>query len=298
VDAYIVRDTTVWATGDNCTSGDCIQLFDKDNNPVASYEKPNFRVVKPGDSLLFHNGYQFRIALTDQEANEVIDTLNAVAEDVRQFSGGTLKLDIAIHNTQVPITFSYDPAGFWVGNVDALDMILATRQKNPDLSLVVTGVRDPDGIGVHFRKASCVMTYDASNGIAGGAYAWVPKTSPPDGDECFTRDIVGNLVLAHVKAALQLFSGFENLYPTAADYPACGTGSTNKHAWFPGLDDCSRDPDYASCGTSCGSFSAFAEHVYGTHWDPNRALIMSKCKNGIKDPSESKIDSGGTCLVK
>jgi hypothetical protein len=194
----------------------------------------------------------------------------------------------------------------WLGPDEGRETIQPFVSRGTDFVVVSHGVRDL-ATGLRIDVDRCGNSFGASLGVLGTGYSWVPKTGRALPFECAGATTFTFEVTHQVRYGLEELSGYHDLYipsnppgtcpffPNTPSYPPCGQGAANPRLWFPDNEICAADPDYVLCGGQC-DIPGFLEHVYRVHWNPGQVLTTNHCKDGLRDCSETGVDSGGECL--
>lgn len=295
VDVFLIRSVSTCAIGNPCLSPDsqCFFLAD-DSGPVITFASEGLRFVPPGDPLIpFANQVEcFRLTLDDDALARAIDLTTGLRRRIFQDSGGEINLEIRLH--QIPFL----DAGF---DRFALGLFLDPQWLEPDglpevnrdtdFVFSITGSRDPDR-GLMPRMDHCAGTNRIGRDLLGAStYSWLAMSPGCDGSFSILRNWMIQLYFAQRDVG-----NLPDLYNRA--YPTCGNGDLVPTSWFPGYDDCTRDPDAPSCGqAACPDIQAYWRHILTKHWHRGRPFNGNYCADGRLDFDETSVDSGGVCDV-
>jgi hypothetical protein len=166
---------------------------------------------------------------------------------------------------------------------------LADVTRDTDFVFALTGYRDP-AAGLTPKLEPCAGTNWIDQGSFGGStYTWLAMA-----DGCARASTVMRMWLAQLYFGLRDVTGFGTT--EVGNFPPCGRGNADPTTWFPWVDDCTDDPDVASCGAgSCPDYDAFDAHVLAAHWKRGRPFNGNYCSDGRMDFDETGVDTGGRC---
>lgn len=255
------------------------------------------------------------VTLTQAEVDGIIADMQLVREEVLEWSGGALDLQLQF------TVLSHDHVGFVApdfvfGPFEVDDELLNPYvSTETDFVYVVTGVYDR-AQGVHLAYA-CGGSYGEMS-VHGAGYANIQYN-----DICGLATFAGRQVyealvhewLHNLDWALYYIDRVPDLYQHVGpdwahwqhgDWPACGTGDPNPLAWFPSIDYCEWDPDWIDCNNigsagrcvhagEVGGAMSWYEHVIAAHYPRGIEFIGNHCRDGRQDFGETGVDQGGPC---
>jgi len=293
VDVILLRSVSTCAIGKQCTAGDpsnCFYVADA-AGPRISFSTDGLRFVRPGDPAIqtADRAQCFTLVLDDATTAAVRELMTGLRAQVFQFSDGNIDLDIHFREIagNVDAWFIRYYTGLFL-EPDALNGIaLGSVSRDTDLVYAITGYRDPDTT-LQPKVDYCNGTNKFSLGVLGASpYTWMAMT-----DRCLRPETLLGTFMLQTYLGMRDIAGVVN----PRTYPACGEGDPDPHTWYPGTDDCTRDPDAPACGlSSCPDTTAFYKHVLTTHWRQSTPYNGNYCADGRMDYDETDIDSGGVC---
>jgi hypothetical protein len=298
VDVFLVRSVASCAVGRACASADpgqCFYLADRAGGRI-QFDPATLRFVPPGDpATMAGPGEQvqcFRLTLDDGGVTAVGEAMRTLRTRVFQDSGGDINLDVRLHEVPtIEAGFSPFVLGLFLepGALAGVAAPMVTRET--DFVYAITGGSDPDS-GLSPRIESCSGTNSlASDVIGGSAYSWMAISASCGQDSSFLFTWFVQLYFG-LRDVMQA----PNLYDRS--YPACAQGDPDTTRWFPGIDDCTTDPDFVACGAaSCVDRDAFYTHLLARHWRRGEPYNGNHCSDGRIDRDETGIDTGGVCDV-
>jgi hypothetical protein len=265
-------------------------------------------------------GFQHKICLditlTDKEIADIKANMELVRDQVFEWSGGAL--DLQMEYIVLPDVFTgFTAPDFVIGPFEIDDELLNNYvTTDTDFIYVVSGVYDrTQGLQLAYW---CGSSYGELS-IHGASYAYIQYNH----EACNSVTIAGETVyeplihewMHNLDWALFNVSAVPDLYQADgpdwatwdhASWPACNTGSSNPLDWFPSVDLCEWDPDWQDCnniasagaclhaGEVDGAISWY-EHVISTHYPRNTRFIANTCRDGKQDVTETGIDTGWPC---
>jgi len=263
--------------------------------------------------------YDYRVCvevtLTQQEVDDIIADMLLVADEVFEWSDGTL--DLQMEFTVLP----HDHVGFVAPDFVFGPFEVDDELLNPHVSVetdfvyVVSGVHDPTQ-GVHLAFA-CGGSYGEMSvhgaGFANIQYNSLCNSITVDGQRVYEpliHEWMHNLDWALYNINL-VPDPYQFVGPDWGNWdhglwPACGTGAADTFSWFPSVDFCEWDPDWMDCNNvaSAGRCihagevdgqASWYEHVIAAHYPRNVRFIGNYCRDGRQDVSETGIDEGWPC---
>jgi hypothetical protein len=307
-----------FASGNVCAGtecGDCSCSPDQFDPPSPQTGVPPSQINDPR-----YAGYQYKIcldvSLTEEEIAKIEADMDLVREQVFEWSGGSI--DLQMEYTVLPADFTgFTAPDFVIGPFEIDDELLNPYvSPETDFVYVVSGVSDRSQ-GLHLAYW-CGSAYGELS-VRGANYAYVQYNQ----DVCNSITIPGQRVyepLIHewmhgLDWSLFNINGVADAYQfdspdwanwKHASWPACGTGSINPLDWFPSVDLCEWDPDWVDCNdiSSAGTCAhagegnggvSWYEHVISVHYPRSIPFVGNSCRDGRQDFSETGIDSGGPC---
>jgi hypothetical protein len=295
-DVFLIRSVSSCAVGPACTSSDrnqCFYLTDSGGARI-QFDAAAVRFIPPGDPAAAGGAGQqvqcFRLVLDDDGVTAVGDATRALRTRVFQDSGGDINLDIRLHEVAtLEAGFSAITRGIFLEPEALAGVATAMVTRETDFVFALTGTGDPE-TGLAPRIDSCSGTNWLARGVIGAsAYTWMVNSA--------TCGQAASFVFAWT---VQLYFGLrdvmqaEDLYQR--DFPACGQGDPDPTRWFPYVEDCTVDPDFAACGAStCPDRDAFYTHMLARHWRRGVPFNGNHCSNGRMDRDETGVDTGGVC---
>jgi hypothetical protein len=298
--------------GPNC--GDCNCTWDQFDPPAPLSGVPPSQVNDP-QYADFEHKVCVEITLTQGEIDDIIADMNLIRDQVYDWSGGAL--DLQMEYTILP----HDHIGFVApefvfGPFEVDDELLNPYvTTETDFVYVVSGVYDrAQGLNLSY---ACGGSYGEMS-IHGAGYANIQYN-----DICNSVTIDGQQVyeplihewMHNLDWALYEINQVPDLYQQAgpdwanwkhASWPACGKGADDPTSWFPSVDFCEWDPDWRDCnnvasagaclhaGEVDGEISWY-EHVISAHYPRDLQFIGNYCRDGGQDVSETGIDQGWPC---
>jgi len=294
LDVLVVRALSTCVIGNPCSSSDSSQCyFVTDAGGVrTTFDPGSYELVSPDDPRVASAAQSRCLTLTidDTQAAAVNDLMTGLRTRVFRLTGGDINIEVHRHDVaavNAPFV-RYSPGPFL--EPPAVEPVgLPDVTRDTDFVFVVTGARDAAS-GLAPKLSPCAGTNWLAQGSFGGStYTWLALT-----DSCGTADVVLQTWVT------QLYFGLRDLTSsgeaTNGPFPACGRGGPDPTAWFPWIDDCTTDPDAASCGASrCPDYGAYEEHILSAHWTRGRAFNGNYCNDGRMDFDETGVDTGGKC---
>jgi hypothetical protein len=298
--------------GPNC--GDCDCRWEEFDPPAPLVGVSPERVNDPQ-----YAGYDYKVCvevtLTQQEVDAIIADMLLIADQVFEWSDGTL--DLQMEFTILP----HDHVGFVAPDFVFGPFEVDDELLNPYVSVetdfvnVVTGVYDrAQGVSL---AGACGLSYGEMS-VHGAGYAYVQYN-----DFCNSITIAGQRVyeplihewMHNLDWALYTINLVPDLYQFVGPdwghwdhglWPACGTGVADTFSWFPSVDFCEWDPDWRDCNNvaSAGAClhagevagqTSWYEHVIAAHYPRNVRYIGNYCRDGRQDISETGPDEGWPC---
>jgi hypothetical protein len=295
LDVLLVSSLSTCAVGNPCTlanTSQCYTVTDAAGGRV-TFDPSTIQLVTPGDPQVGTAAQVqcFRLALSDADVATANDLISGLRTSVFQLTGGDINLDVHTH-TLDPIDASFET--FSTGpflQPSALQAAgLADVTRDTDFVFAITGYRDPDS-GIAPQMNPCGGTNWIAQGPFGGStFTWIAVN-----DACARPE----LFMYHWLA--QFYFGLRDVTRPAGvaiggTLPACGRGDPDPTHWFPFVNDCTDDPDAATCGeATCPDTTAFFSHVLSTHWKRGATFNGNYCADGRMDYDETGVDTGGRC---
>jgi hypothetical protein len=307
-----------FASGNVCAGtacGDCSCKSEEYDPPAPQVGVAPDQINDPQYAAYAHK-VCLDITLTDQEVQDIIDDMELIRDQVFEWSGGAL--DLQMEYTVLPdIHTGFTAPDFVIGPYEIDDELLNDYvTTDTDFVYVVSGVYDR-AQGLHLAYW-CGGSYGEYS-VHGATYSYIQYNH----DVCTSVTIAGETVyepLIHewihsLDWALYYVDGVPDLYQDTspdwahwdhASWPACGMGSAIPLDWFPSIDLCEWDPDWIDCndvasagvclhaGEVSGEMSWY-EHVISTHYPRNIQFNGNFCSDGRQDFSETGVDSGWPC---
>lgn len=297
--------------GEKC--GDCACDWN-DMDPPAPITGISPEHINDPEYAGFAHRVCFNITLTPEEVADIEGDMRVVAEKVKEWTEGTLQLELSF--TEIPYAHTgFVAPDFVFGPFEVDDELLnAYVDVDTDFVYVVTGQRD------HEQNLDLAGWCGGSYGemsIHGAGYAYIQYS-----DNCNSVTIDGQSIyepLIHewyhnLDWALtninQVPDAFEGKNPDWANWqhaswPACNQYSPGLK-WFPSIDLCEWDPDWMDCNNTASAGRcihagevdgqpSWYEHVLRVHYPRDIQFIGNYCRNGRQDISETGVDSGWPC---
>lgn len=296
VDAFIFSDMKTCLTGNACSGGSCLKVYNDAGAVVLSFAADSsFRAVRPSDPAVLQAPLVkcLDLPLDAAQIAEVQQSLLTSAAHIKAFSHGTIRLQVVPHVLgSTPSNLSLLGNGLWVSPWDVTTATAPFLSSHTGFTFATAGVRDPNQ-HLHFDIAACGLAYGANYGLGGAGYSWIPKTAGSFWFECAQQDVYTHEWLHQAGWALNNLSGFQDIYHDS--YPACGQAASDPLLWFPSPDD-GWDPDASYCGGFATGNEQVSQHILGAHWPASgRSLIANHCRNHVRDYGETGIDTGNGC---
>jgi hypothetical protein len=294
LDVLVVRALSTCVIGNPCTSSDPSQCYYVTDSSGArtTYDPGSYELVAPSDARVASAAQSRCLTLTidDTQAAAASDLMTGLRTRVFQLTGGDINIELHTHDiAAVDAPFvRFSPGPFL--EPPAIEPVgLADVTRDTDFVFVLTGYRDAAS-GLAPKLDPC----DGTNWIAQGSFGGSTFTWLTLNDACGNASGVMRAWLVQLYFGLRDVTGFGNT--ATGSFPACGQGGPDPTAWFPWVDDCTTDPDVASCGaSSCPDYDAFDSHILSAHWTRGRAFNGNYCNDGRMDFDETGVDSGGKC---
>ena len=297
LDAFLLTEVSTCLVGTPCTSESCHPIRDDDGVILEFEDDDTFDVVPPDDPLVSTSSlvHCMRLPLTQDERLSVREVLDEFRRDVCAWSQGALSLDVHVHEVPpVEIGMSSEYGGLYHSSWKTAEVLYPYLEGvGTDFVTVTAGIRDPD-TGYSHELAGCGVALNSEYGLAGAGLAWVPKTSAARWYECADAGTFMHEWLHLAEWGRWNLSQLDDRYERS--YPACWLGHEDPTSWWPGVHDCSTDPDYSGCGQDNCEQEAWHRHILGRHLHPDVELVTNHCKDGVQNYGESGIDRGGTTL--
>ncbi len=297
VDAFLIRAVSTCAVGSPCTAdaAQCFSLADT-TGPRASFATDGLRFVPPADPLAQPGAPGnnqvacFHVTMDDATFAAAQQLLNGLRAQVFQSSGGDVNLDIRIHDV-ASIDAGFVPfyTGIFLQPSSLAAIGLPVINHETDFTFAITGSGDP-ATGLSPKMDQCEGSNWPGKGVLGAStYSWLAM-SP----SCARGDVVLRAWLNQVSLSRRDIGLAGDLY--GGSYPACRRGDPDPTLWFPAVDDCTTDPDVATCGqAACPDSAAFYAHILVNHWPRGRGFDGNYCDDGRMDFDETAVDRGGVC---
>jgi hypothetical protein len=297
VDVFLVRSVSTCAVGPACASPDRDQCFHVADGSGARvpFDPVAVRFVPPGDPAAMGGAGQqvqcFRLVLDDGGVAAVGEATRGLRTRVFQDSGGDINLDVRLHEVPAVETaaVSVFTGGMFLEPAALAGAATPLVTRETDFVFAVTGAGDPAS-GLSPRIDSCSGTNWLAKGVIGAsAYSWMVSSASCGQEASFLFAWIVQLYfgLRDVMQAPDLYD---------RDYPACGQGDPDPTRWFPFVEDCTTDPDYAGCGAAtCADRDAFYRHMLVRHWRRGEPFNGNHCSDGRMDRDEAGVDTGGVC---
>ncbi len=298
--------------GPNC--GDCDCTWEQFDPPAPMVGVSPDHVNDPQ-----YAGYAYKdcvtITLTQQEVNDIIADMQLVRDQVFEWSGGAL--DLQLETTVLP----HDHVGFVApdfvfGPFEVDDELLnpyVTTQT--DFVYTVSGVYDR-AQGVHLAYA-CGGSYGEMS-VHGAGYANIQYSGACNSVTIAGQSVYEPLIhewMHNLDWGLYYINLVPDIYQHVwpdwehwdpGSWPACSTGAANTYAWFPSVDLCEWDPDWRDCNNEAsagaclhagevGGSISWYEHVISAHYPRSVRYIGNHCRDGRQDFGEIGIDQGWPC---
>ena len=307
-----------FASGNVCAGtkcGDCSCAWEDHDPPAPQVGVLPDRIDDPQVAAYKHK-VCLDITLTDEEIIDIQDDLQLVRDQVYDWSGGAL--DLQMEYTVLPHFFTgFTAPDFVIGPYEIDDDLLNDYvTTDTDFVYVVSGVHDrAQGLQLAYWCGSSYGEYS----IHGATYSYIQYNH----EACNSVTIAGESVyepLIHewihsLDWALSYVDGVPDLYQDTgpdwenwehASWPACGKGSSDPLDWFPSIDFCEWDPDWRDCNNissagTClhagetGTEISWYEHVISAHYPRDIQFNGNFCRDGRQDFSETGIDTGWPC---
>lgn len=298
--------------GTNCGDCDCTaEEFD----PPAPLLGVSPAHINDPQYAQFEHKVCVEMSLTQAEIDDIIADMETVREQVREWSGGALDLQMEYkvlphdHIGFVAPAYTYGP--FEVDDELLNDYVTIQT----DFVYVVAPVYD--------RVQNLHLAYECGGSfgemsVRGAGFAEIQYN-----DLCHSVAIAGRQVyepLIHewmhnldwsLYYVNQVADVFQHVWPDWANWrpgswPACGMGSPESTSWFPSVDLCEWDPDWIDCNNvasagAClhagevGGQLSWYEHVISAHYPRTITYLGNHCRDGRQDFGETGIDVGGPC---
>jgi hypothetical protein len=309
---------TEFASGNVCAGtecGDCSCAWEDHEPPAPQVGVPPERVNDP-EYAAYEHKICLDITLTKDEIGDIIADMRLIRDQVYEWSGGAL--DLQMEYIVLPhVHTGFTAPDFVIGPFEIDDELLNDYvSTDTDFVYVVTGVYDrAQGLQLAYW---CGSSYGELT-IHGAGYAYIQYNH----DVCNSVTIDGETVyeplihewIHNLDWALYYVNGVPDSYQDAgpdwgkwdhASWPACGTGSPNPLDWFPSIDFCEWDPDWMDCNnvSSAGACLharevddniSWYEHVISTHYPRDIQFNGNYCRDGKQDFSETGVDTGWPC---
>jgi hypothetical protein len=307
-----------FVSGDVCAGtkcGDCSCSPEDFDPPAPLTGVPPERTTDPQYAAYQHK-ICLDITLTDEEIAAIESNMDLMREQVYEWSGGSL--DLQMEYTVLPDIFTgFVAPELVIGPFEIDDELLNDYVKpGTDFVYAVSGAYDrAQDLRLGYW---CGSSYGELN-IRGANYAYIQYNH----EACNSVTIDGQTVyepLIHewmhgLDWALYNIDSVSDRYqwnnPDWVNWkhgfwPACGSGAPDPLDWFPSVDLCEWDPDWMDCnnvasagiclnaGEVDGSISWY-EHVISAHYPRDLQFVGNTCQDGKQDFSETGVDSGGPC---
>ena len=266
-----------------------------------------------------YDGYAYKVcvemSLTQAEIADIVGDMEMTRQEVREWSGGALDLQMSYrvlahdHTGFVAPDYTYGP--FEVDD-ELLNDYVTTEA---DFVYIVAPVYDR-AQGVNLAYA-CGGSYGEMS-VRGAGYAEVQYNELCNSVMIAGRQVYEPLIhewlhnldwaLFYINERADVFQydwpDWEKWQP--GTWPACGMGSPEPTSWFPSIDLCEWDPDWIDCnnvasagaclhaGEVAGQMSWY-EHVVAVHYPRTLAYEGNHCRDGKQDYGETGVDRGGQC---
>lgn len=307
-----------FASGNVCRGtecGDCSCTWE-DHDPPAPQSGILPERMNDPEYADYEHKVCVEITLTDEEIADITADMELIRDQVYEWSGGAL--DLQMEYTVLPHAFTgFTAPDFVIGPFEIDDDLLNDYVSiETDFIYVVSGVHDrAQGLQL---AAWCGSSYGEYS-IHGAGYAYIQYNQ----DACNSVTIAGETVyeplihewIHNLDWALYYINGVPDLYQDAgpdwaawdhASWPACGIGSADTFDWFPSIDFCEWDPDWRDCNNvaSAGAClhagevngeASWYEHVISAHYPRDIQFIGNYCRDGRQDFGETGVDSGWPC---
>ncbi len=296
VDAFVFADMKTCLTGNTCSGGSCVKVYDDSGAVVLAFAADaSFRAVRPSDPAVLTAPLVKCLDLSFNAAQiaEVQQSMLSSAAHIKAFSHGSIRPEVLVHVLgSTPSDLSLIGTGLWVSPWDITAVTAPYLSSHTAFTFATAAVRDPVQ-HLHFDIPACGLAYGANYGLGGAGYSWIPKTAGSFFFECAQQDVYTHEWLHQTEWALHNLSGLQDIYNN--NYPSCGQAASNPLLWFPSPDD-GWDPDASYCGGFATGNDQVAQHILGAHWPAGgRPLIGNHCRNHVQDFGETGVDTGNGC---
>jgi hypothetical protein len=294
LDVLVVRALSTCVVGNPCTSSDASQCYYVTDAAGArtTFDAGSVELVPPSDPRVASAPQSRCLTLTidDTQAAAVNDLMTGLRTRVFQLTGGDINIEVHTHDiAAVDAAFMRYSVGPFLPP-SALEAVgLADVTRDTDFAFAVTGYRDATS-GLAPKLDPCSGTNWIDQGSFGGStFTWLALA-----DACARASVVMRAWVVQFYFGLRDVTGFGST--ATGTFPPCGRGGADPTAWFPWVDDCTTDPDVATCGdASCPDYDSFDGHILSAHWTRGRAFNGNYCSDGRMDFDETGVDSGGLC---
>ena len=304
-----------FASGNVCAGtvcGDC-------NCTPDDFDPPSPQVGVPPDQIddPRYSGYANKIcldiSLTSQEIADIEADMRLVRDQVYQWSGGTLDLQLEFNILPAPFS-GFTAPDFVIGPFEIDDELLDNYvSTDTDFVYVVTGYQDY-AQGLHLA-GWCGSSYGEMT-IHGATYSYVQYNHESCNSVTIARKTIYEPLIHEWMHSLDWALAYVDQMPDVyqdtgpdwttwqhASWPACGTGIADPLGWFPSVDLCEWDPDWVDCndvasagtcahaGDANGGISWY-QHVISAHYPRSVHFSGNFCRDGRQDFTETGIDTG------
>lgn len=320
---FILNPLTTCLVGNEFASGnvcagtacsDCDCTWEEHDPPAPQVGVPPDRLDEPQYAVYEHK-ICVDITLTNEEIADIIADMRLVRDQVYEWTGGAL--DLQMEYIVLPhVHTGFTAPEFVIGPYEIDDELLdAYVTTDTDFVYVVSGVYDrAQGLQLAYWCGGSYGEYS----IHGATYSYIQYNH----DVCASVTIAGETVyepLIHewihsLDWALYYVDNVPDLYQDVgpdwvnwehASWPACGTGSPNPLDWFPSIDFCEWDPDWLDCNNTPATIGCHSgeldgeiswyEHVVSAHYPRDIQFNGNFCRDGRQDFSETGVDTGWPC---
>jgi hypothetical protein len=305
-----------FASGNVCAGtacGDCDCTWEEHDPPAPQVGLPPER-LDDSEYASYEHKICVNITLTNEEIADIIADMRLVRDQVYEWTGGAL--DLQMEYIVLPhVHTGFTAPEFVIGPFEIDDELLdAYVTTDTDFGYAVSGVYD--------RAQNMQLTYwcGGSYGeysIHGAGYSYIQYN-----DICNSVTISGETVyeplihewIHNLDWALYYINDVPDLYQDLGPdwenwnhgtWPACGTGSSNPFDWFPSIDFCEWDPDWIDCNSTASTIGCHSgevdggiswyEHVLSTHYPRDLPFVGNFCRDGKQDFTETGVDTGWPC---
>jgi hypothetical protein len=235
-----------------------------------------------------------RSSIATQDKTYISEAINDAISRVSTATGGALNLEVKQTHLTGELALSRVPGGcnWWFGPGPIGEIVGSYLTADDTDGVVIIGREGLNTGAVPIGSGS--YSVDASGGVKGAPWSAVDigtgNSEPASTLGIKLVSVFGDQFVSALKLGITDPRGTAIL-GSGDTFPACKAPTT---AYFPSLDSCTMDPDYAACGAAnCSDLGAYQTHALQSHYNPAWTVIGNHCRDGKKDIDESGVDCGG-----